>query len=132
MAIKRFKFFNDNTIFARRAAREQRRVVHGRPTYSSFSYYVAGQEMNYVFIWLRDDIRTEEYRLCIYQGFIKDFSDTYDDMVIEDNEILYIFPTIESIEINRTEQHVPQNFNYTFIDPYEVVTIFFKVYTNAN
>jgi hypothetical protein len=124
--LKRFKFFDNNI----RTIRGERRTVQGRRRYSSFSYYVAGEEKNYVFIWFGDDIRRNEYRLGIYQGCIKDFGDAYDNMIIEDNEILYLFPTIESIEIIRTEEQVPQNFHYNFIDSYEIVTIFFKIYTN--
>ena len=114
--------------------RNDRRPGSSRREYNSFSYPNAGSlngEMNYLFIWLPNDTRRiNEYRLGMYQGCIKDFGHTYDNTVIEDNEMLFLIPTIESIHIERYETNVAIGSNYEFSDPNELVTIFYKIYTN--
>ena len=129
MAIKDFKFFTKNKPSKRIRAR---RSHGGRDPFSHYSYYVAGEEKVYIFVWSDNDTITNTYRTCIYQGFIKDFEETYDNMIIQDHEILFLFPTFEYISIHRTDHIVRDGFNCQFIDPYEVVTISFKVYNNEN
>jgi hypothetical protein len=107
--------------------RNDRRPGSSRREYNSFSY--AGGEMNYIFIWLPNDTRRiNEYRLGMYQGCIKDFGHTYDNTVIEDNEMLFLIPIIESIHIIRLDINVAIGSNYEFSDPNELVTIFYKIY----
>ena len=111
-----------------------RRQRQGRATYSSFSYQNpnddSGNEINFVFIWSGDDIRTNDYSTCIYQGYIKDFGYTYDNHEINDDEILYLFPTIEYIFVHRYEREISEGFTHHFTDPEEMVTISFKLYKN--
>lgn len=109
--------------------RSDRRPGSSRREYNSFSYPNAGGEMNYIFIWLPNDTRQiNEYRLGMYQGCIKDFGHTYDNTIIEDNEMLFLIPTIESIHIIRLDINVAVCNNYEFTDANELVTIFYKIY----
>lgn len=123
--MQEFKFLSLNKN------RQRRRNGHTRPTFNSFSYpdmYAMGNEMNYVFIWSINDRRPNEFRMAIYQGYIKDFGRSYDNEVIENDEILFLFPTIESISNMWNFTNIPVGENYQFTDPDELVTIFYKIY----
>ena len=121
-----FKFFQSVKI--------KSRPLDWSPQYNHFSYPNTGDgyfggEMNVLFTWAIHDNRPNDYRLQIFQGAIKHFARTYEDAIIEDDEILFMFPTIESISIMSDYTNIAVGENYEFTDPDEIVCIFYKIYT---
>ena len=121
--MQEFKFFQSIKI--------KSRPLDWSPQYNSFSYPDSdsmGGEMNVLFTWATHDNRPNDFRLGIFEGAIKHFAKTYDDLIIEDDEILFLFPTIESISNMWNFTNIPVGENYQFTNPDELVTIFYKIY----